>query len=47
MVITFKNSYKSTLALWTPAVKDTPIIRTATKPHAKLNYRYLTKINSR
>ena len=46
MVITFKNSFKSTLAMWTPAITDTPIIRTATKSHAKINYRCLTKINS-
>ena len=30
MVITFKNSYRSTLALWTPAIKDTPILQTLT-----------------
>ena len=45
MVITLKNSYKSTPALWTTT--DTPITRTATKSHAKINYRCLTKINSR
>ena len=33
--------------MWTPAITDTPIIRTATKSHAKINYRCLTKINGR
>ena len=35
MVITFKNSPKSTLALWTLAITDTPIIRTVIKSHAQ------------
>ena len=31
----------------TPAITDTPIIRTAAKSQAKINYRCLTEINSR
>ena len=30
-----------------PAITDTPIIRTADKFRAKINYRHLTEINSR
>ena len=41
-----KFLYKSTIALWSPAITETPIIRTATKSHAKINYRCLSKINS-
>ena len=30
-----------------PAITDTPIIRTADKFQAKINYRHLTEINTR
>ena len=42
-----KNHYSQLPPCGHPAITDTPIIRTADKFRAKINYRHLTEINSR
>ena len=45
--ITEKLMYSQLSPCGHPAITDTPIIRTADKFRAKINYRRLTEINSR
>ena len=47
ITVTSQPQIQPTLALRTPNITDTPIIRTAAKSPAKTNYRRLTEINCR
>ena len=47
MFVESRSKYSQLSPCGHPAITDNPIIRTADKFRAKINYRHLTKINSR